>query len=217
MSESTCGSSSGRGEFSEASGPVRRVLFVCMGNICRSPAAEGVFAWLVESRGLSERIGFDSAGMIGYHAGKPADPRMREAASRRGYALRSRARAVTRADLERFDLIVAMDRDNLLDLESLVGGPRPHVRMLGSFLIEPGAEGQVTEPMSVPDPYYGGESGFERVLDMLERAMPAVLEATLATSGATPASPQSEASPSSIDRPSAADRGGHDPETTRDR
>ncbi len=145
-----------------------KVLFVCMGNICRSPTGEGVFQTYVENKGYSGRIKTDSAGTIAYHDGEPADPRMREAAARRGYQLHSLARKVTRQDLTAFDLIVAMDTDNLFDLESMVQGPRQHIRLLGSFI--DGYDN--SNAPSVPDPYYGGDAGFEEVLDMIETACP---------------------------------------------
>lgn len=151
------------------------VLFVCMGNICRSPAAEGVFRDYVEQQGVAENFHIDSAGTIGYHSGNPADPRMCEAAARRGYELTSTSRQVTPEDPEEFDLIVAMDRDNLAELKYLAGGHRPHIRLLGSYLPEHrGTQGQAPQ---VPDPYYGGLQGFEVVLDMLERACPGIYAA----------------------------------------
>ena len=152
-----------------------RVLFVCLGNICRSPAAEGVFLAHLAARGLGHRIEVDSAGTGGWHAGDLPDPRMRAAAARRGLALTSRARQVRRDDFARFDLIVAMDRDNLANLEAL-GRARPGQLFLLSELLGP------DWPIDVPDPYYGGPAGFDKVLDMLEAAMPALLERTLALS-----------------------------------
>lgn len=149
------------------------VLFVCMGNICRSPTGEGVFRHFVNQAGMADVIRVDSAGTIGYHSGHPADPRMREAASRRGYVLDSIARQVTRTDISDQDLIVAMDRDNLRDLERLAGGARPHIRMLGSFLGD-GCTNDLARP--VPDPYYGGPASFDFVLDMIETACPPLLE-----------------------------------------
>ncbi|MGI9228915.1 MAG: low molecular weight protein-tyrosine-phosphatase [Gammaproteobacteria bacterium] len=143
------------------------ILFVCMGNICRSPAAEGVFRHYIGEQGDQQRIRVDSAGTLSYHAGSPADERMQQAASRRGYALDSIARQVKPDDIQAFDLIIPMDEQNLTELELLAGGPREHIRLLGSWL--PG----VGEP-SVPDPYYGGEAGFEQVLDMIEAACPAL-------------------------------------------
>lgn len=110
------------------------VLFVCMGNICRSPTGEGVPRDLVKKRGLTDAVEIDSAGTIGHHTGNPAGTRMRAAAARRGYDLASRARQVTREDLERFDLVVAMDRANYDDLVALHPARADRVRMLGSFL-----------------------------------------------------------------------------------
>ena len=149
------------------------VLFVCMGNICRSPTGEGVFQYYIENAGYGDVIHIDSAGTIDYHAGNPADSRMRVAASRRGYSLNSIARQVRPEDIDSFDLIVAMDLDNLMDLQQLAKGPRKHIRMLGTFL-----DGAETNDLarSVPDPYYGGERGFEEVLDMIEDACPRMLE-----------------------------------------
>ncbi len=148
------------------------VLFVCMGNICRSPSGEGVFLDYVEQQGYADKIQIDSAGTIAYHTGEPADKRMREVAARRGYQLLSRARKVTPQDLKAFDLVVAMDTDNLLEMESMLGGPKQHLRLLGTFL-----DGYASndEAPSVPDPYYGGTAGFEQVLDMIESACPLLL------------------------------------------
>lgn len=143
-----------------------------MGNICRSPCAEGVFRAWVERAGLAAEILVDSAGTIGYHAGAPPDARMAAAAARRGYRLDSVARPVSTGELDDWRLIVAMDRDNLARLEALAGGPRPQLRLLGSFLA--GATGNA-DAAAVPDPYYGGPAGFEQVLDMIETACPALL------------------------------------------
>lgn len=148
------------------------VLFVCMGNICRSPTGEGVFRHYVRDAGHDAIIRIDSAGTIGYHSGHPPDSRMREAAGRRGYVLDSVARQVRAEDLTAFDLLVAMDHDNLMDLERLAGGPKPHLRLLGSYL--EGGDNDRARP--VPDPYYGGPAGFDRVLDMIEAACPRLLE-----------------------------------------
>lgn len=146
----------------------RIIIFVCMGNICRSPAGEGVFKSLIEQQHVAVPIEIDSAGTIGYHSGKPADARMRAAAQKRGYELTSRARQVTAADLEEFDLVIAMDRENLVDIRRLAPGEHHHVKLLSEFL---GDEW----PTDVPDPYYGGDDGFEYVLDMIEAACPAIL------------------------------------------
>jgi len=148
------------------------VLFVCMGNICRSPTGEGVFQHYIDGRGYADLIHIDSAGTIAYHEGERADARMRDVAARRGYQLLSLARKVTVQDLESFDLVVAMDTDNLMVMESMIGGPQQHVRLLGTFL--DGYNNNYDAP-SVPDPYYGGSAGFEQVLDMIESACPMML------------------------------------------
>lgn len=148
------------------------VLFVCMGNICRSPAGEGVFQYYVENQGHVDKIHIDSAGTIACHEGEPADARMREVATKRAYQLKSIARKVIAQDIDKFDLVVAMDTDNLNDLEAMATGSRQHIRLLGSFL--DGYENNHDVP-SVPDPYYGGAAGFEQVLDMIEAACPNML------------------------------------------
>ena len=150
----------------------RSILFVCMGNICRSPTGEGVLQHLVDSRNLGDRIRIDSAGTIGYHTGKPADSRMRAAAKKRGYDLLSRARQVTPTDLEVFQLVIAMDSDNHDDVCSIHQQPLAKIKMLSAFL-------DGTWPRNVPDPYYGGPDGFEYVLDMIEAACPAILDELL--------------------------------------
>ena len=130
----------------------------------------------MNERGLNERFEIDSAGTIGHHTGANADSRMSVAADRRGYELLSRARQVTAEDLSVFDLIIPMDHDNLADLERLAGGPRDHIRLLGSYL--PDVAGNLDAP-PVPDPYYGGEAGFEEVLDMIEASCDNILEHSL--------------------------------------
>ncbi|WP_417749403.1 low molecular weight protein-tyrosine-phosphatase [Rosistilla oblonga] len=145
------------------------ILFVCMGNICRSPAAEGVLRRLVEAERLDDQITIDSAGTIGFHTGKAADRRMRAAAQQRGLELTSRARQVTAADLQAFDLVVAMDADNARDLNALADGGSANIVLLSSFLDD-------DWPSDVPDPYYGGDEGFEFVLEMLDAACPKILE-----------------------------------------
>ena len=153
----------------------KRVLFVCMGNICRSPTGEGVLRAVIEKRGLSDQIEVDSAGTIGYHVGEPPDARMTRAAAKRGYQLIGRARQVADIDLERFDLIVAMDRDNYRDLIALAvdADQQERIRLLSSFL-------DGNSPKDVPDPYYGGASGFEKVLDMIEAACDPIIDHMLA-------------------------------------
>ena len=140
-----------------------RVLFVCMGNICRSPTAQGIFETLVEEANMLERFHIDSAGTHAYHVGEPPDARAREAASRRGIRLeQQRARRVAPADFEYFDLVVAMDRSNLEDLHAIC--PDEHREKLCLLLDFAGRRSQ----LDVPDPYYGGAQGFERVLDLVE-------------------------------------------------
>jgi protein-tyrosine phosphatase len=156
----------------DASGPgilsAMRVLFVCMGNICRSPTAEGVMRTLLRDSGLDARIELDSAGTGGWHAGEPPDARATAAARSRGIALGGAARQVTPADFERFDLLVAMDRENLRELHALAPDDeaRGKVRLLREFDPTAVAAGE----LDVPDPYYGGARGFERVLDLVQSA-----------------------------------------------
>lgn len=139
------------------------VLFVCLGNICRSPAAEGCFLHLLAREPWREACLVDSAGTGHWHVGKPADPRMREAAARRGIVLPSRARQIQRADLERFSLILTMDPDNLAAVRQLARGADVQAR------IEPFTRYCRHHRLDgVPDPYYGGPDGFEQVLDILE-------------------------------------------------
>jgi low molecular weight protein-tyrosine phosphatase len=151
-----------------------RVLFVCMGNICRSPTAEGVFRRVAAERAPELPLEVDSAGTHGYHVGEPPDPRAIAAASRRGIDLRRlRARKVEDADFGRFDLIVAMDRLNLEVLRDRCPVMyRERIRLLMEFA---GNEQEV----DVPDPYYGGPVGFEKVLDLAEEASEGLLEEIL--------------------------------------
>jgi len=142
--------------------PVCSLLFVCMGNICRSPSAENVMRKLLEEAGLDREITCDSAGTIGYHTGNPPDPRMSAAGRRRGLRMTGSARQVTATDLDTFDLILAMDEANYADLQGLATESNRHkVQRFCSYC----ASNRQTE---VPDPYYGGPKGFEQVLDLLE-------------------------------------------------
>jgi protein-tyrosine phosphatase len=145
-----------------------RILFVCMGNICRSPTAEGVMRGLVRDADLEDAITIDSAGTGGWHAGEPPDARATDAARRRGVRLEGAARQVTAADFDDFDLIVAMDRANLRELLALAPDEdaAEKVRLLREFDPASADAGD----LDVPDPYYGGERGFERVLDLVEAA-----------------------------------------------
>ena len=150
--------------------PKISVLFVCMGNICRSPTAEGVFRHLVTDSGLDEHVHIDSAGTHAYHVGEPPDRRARAAAERRGISLEDiQARRVQPDDFERFSYIIAMDQDNLAILEEQSeGAHREKLRLFLEFSSGPEKE--------VPDPYYGGATGFERVLDLVEDASRGLLE-----------------------------------------
>ena len=142
---------------------MKSVLFVCMGNICRSPTAEGVFRKLVTNAGRESEFRIDSAGTIGYHAGEMADRRMRAAAQQRGYSLESRARRIEFSDFERFDLIVTMDEANFRDVQEMNPGVGARVVRMCDYC-------EKYEEAEVPDPYYGGEAGFQRVIDILEDA-----------------------------------------------
>jgi protein-tyrosine phosphatase len=147
-----------------------KVLFVCMGNICRSPTAEGMFVHLLEREGLRGTIEVDSAGTHAYHVGNPPDARARAAALRRGLCLDAlRARVIAPGDFERFDYVLAMDRDNFMHLRALCPPGQEHkLKLLLEFAPHLGEE-------EVPDPYYGGGSGFERVIDLIEAAAEGLL------------------------------------------
>jgi len=141
-----------------------KVLFVCMGNICRSPTAEGVFTNLVMKQNLAEWIAIDSAGTHAYHVGEPPDPRAQQAALKRGVAMAGlSARRVYDDDFRRFDYILAMDKANLRDLlDQCPEQYRDRVRLLLDFAPKCAED-------EVPDPYYGNKSGFDRVLDLVEQ------------------------------------------------
>jgi protein-tyrosine phosphatase len=149
------------------------VCFVCLGNICRSPTAEGVFIDLVAQAGLRERFVIDSAGTGAWHVGERADPRSRAEARRRGVELPSIARQVVAQDFARFDLLLAMDRRNRADLLAMARSEqaRAKVRLFRSFDASAAAEAEV------PDPYYGGDEGFAEVFDICRRAGEGLLAA----------------------------------------
>ncbi|XP_047308218.1 putative low molecular weight protein-tyrosine-phosphatase slr0328 [Impatiens glandulifera] len=159
------------------------VLFVCLGNICRSPAAEGVFTDLVTKKGLNSKFMIDSAGTINYHEGNQADPRMRATAKSRGILITSLSRPIRPSDFRDFDLILAMDKQNREDIlgalerwrfkETLPPDAHKKVRLMCSYC-------KKHSETEVPDPYYGGQKGFEKVLDLLEDACDSLLENILA-------------------------------------
>lgn len=149
-----------------------RLLFVCLGNICRSPAAEGVMQYMVEKAGLDNRVACDSAGTYGGHAGERADARMRRAAAARGYDLQSISRQLRTDDFDRFDMILTMDDGNYERVHRLapsVEAAQKIYRMTDFCRSNPDAT-------HVPDPYYEGAAGFEKVLDLLEDACGGLLE-----------------------------------------
>jgi protein-tyrosine phosphatase len=151
-----------------------RLLFVCLGNICRSPTAEGTMRKLISEAGLEDQIELDSAGTGAWHVGERPDRRATAAARGRRIELEGRARQVERSDFEEFDLLLAMDRANLRDLRALAHGEveRAKVRLLREF--DPSSAGD--NALDVPDPYYGGEEGFDEVLDLVGAACAGLLE-----------------------------------------
>ena len=156
---------------SESNKVLTKILFICMGNICRSPCAEAVMQSLVKQQGMEKEIDCDSAGTIDYHRGNPADSRMQKHASLRGYELNSISRPFENNDFELFDWIITMDEDNYqqikwLDQNNNYSGK---IRRMTDFC-------KTARVQEVPDPYYGGNQGFENVLDLLEDACKGLLE-----------------------------------------
>jgi protein-tyrosine phosphatase len=142
-----------------------RILFVCMGNICRSPTAEGVMRHLLEREGLAGEIEIDSAGTGAWHAGSPPDRRATAAAQARGIALEGAARQIREEDFATFDLLLCADAENVAALRAIAPpGTEDRIRLLRSF--DPAGDGD----LDVPDPYYGGDQGFENVLDQVDAA-----------------------------------------------
>ena len=150
---------------------MKSILFICMGNICRSPAAEGIMKQKVHEQGLDDSFHIDSAGMHDYHEGDLPDSRMRSHASRRGYNLTSRSRPVAYDDFKKFDLIIGMDDMNINYLKRMAPGleSQQKIRRMTDFCRTHTAD-------CIPDPYYGGASGFELVLDLLEDACEGLLD-----------------------------------------
>lgn len=148
------------------------VLFVCLGNICRSPMAEGIFAHLIAEKGLSDRFFVDSAGTSGYHEGERADRRMRETAGKHGVTLTSRSRMFLESDLREFHYVVAMDSSNHRNMLQL---KKPDVEYPSEVLMMRDFDPQ-PDSRDVPDPYYGGQRGFEDVYDILLRSNETFLE-----------------------------------------
>lgn len=153
--------------------PVKKtsILMICMGNICRSPTAEGVFRHLAEKAGALDKLAIDSAGTHDYHVGKAPDDRAQEAARRRGYDLSGlRARQVSDRDFIEYDYILAMDQENMASLKRRCPPEHRHkVRLYLSFSAR-------FSNQEVPDPYYGGRQGFDQVLDMVEDAAQGLLD-----------------------------------------
>ena len=153
-----------------------RLLFVCLGNICRSPSAENIMNALIEKRGLQHLIECDSAGTSGYHVGASPDRRMSAAASRKlGFSLQGSSRQFEAADLDAFDLILAMDHDNYEQICNLdrSGKLHPKVKLMCDFCTQ-------YDLKEVPDPYYGGEAGFDFVIDLLVDACSGLLDRLVA-------------------------------------
>jgi protein-tyrosine phosphatase len=158
-------------------GRMIRVCFVCLGNICRSPTAEGVFRKLVSEARLDASIEIDSAGTGDYHVGESPDSRARAAAQRRGYQLTGSARQFKASDFGRFDFVLAMDEDNLRALKRMApdDAARSKLHLLREF------DASAPAGAAVPDPYYGGAAGFDEVIEICERACRGLLEHILAT------------------------------------
>lgn len=154
-----------------------RVLFVCLGNICRSPAAHAVFQAMVNMAGLGEKFQIDSAGILDYHQGELPDPRMQQTAKKRGYVLDHRSRPIALADFSSYDVILAMDRDILRTLQELLESkannrtPTAKICLFTDFLQNS------HRGIDVPDPYWSGQEGFEHVMDLIEEGCEALFEA----------------------------------------
>ena len=155
---------------------VKKILFVCLGNICRSPAAEGIFKKKIKDRELENLFVVDSAGTGGWHVGNLADRRMREAALSRGIELTSRSRKIDHNDLYEFDHILVMDKDNLNAVKSLIKDNTYPINSKIKLILSYSKKSQLDE---VPDPYYGGQNGFEKVLDLLDDAIDELIDSLI--------------------------------------
>ena len=155
---------------------VKKILFVCLGNICRSPAAEGVFKQKIKDRNLEKLFVVDSAGTGGWYVDNLADPRMRETALSRGIELTSRSRKIEESDLYEFDHILVMDNDNLDAVQSLIKDHKNPVNSKIKLILSYSKNSQLEE---VPDPYYGGQNGFDKVIDLLDDAMDGLIDSLM--------------------------------------
>ena len=155
---------------------VKKILFVCLGNICRSPAAEGIFNQKIKERDLENFFVVDSAGTGSWHVGNLPDQRMRTTAISRGIELTSRARQIEENDLYKFDLILVMDKDNLDAVKSLNKNHKNTINSKIKLILSYSQKSQLDE---VPDPYYGGQNGFDRVLDLLDDAMDGLIDSLI--------------------------------------
>ena len=155
---------------------VKKILFVCLGNICRSPAAEAIFKQKIKDRDLENLFVVDSAGTGGWHVGNLADPRMRATALSRGIELTSRSRQIEENDLYEFDHILVMDKDNLHSVKLLTKNKLSSVKSKIKLILSYSKVSQLDE---VPDPYYGGQNGFDTVLDLLETAIDGLIDSLM--------------------------------------
>ena len=155
---------------------VKKILFVCLGNICRSPAAEGIFKKKIKDRELENLFAVDSAGTGGWHVGNRADRRMCEAALSRGIELTSRSRKIDHNDLYEFDHILVMDKDNLNAVKSLIKDDMHPMHSKIKLILSYSKKSKLDE---VPDPYYGGQNGFEEVLDLLDDAIDELIDSLI--------------------------------------
>ena len=155
---------------------VKKILFVCLGNICRSPAAEGIFNQKIKERDLENFFVVDSAGTGSWHVGNLPDQRMRTTALSRGIELTSRARQIEENDLYEFDHILVMDKDNLNAVKSLIKDDMHTINSKIKLILSYSQKSQLDE---VPDPYYGGQNGFEKVLDLLNDAIEELIDSLI--------------------------------------